>query len=200
VTDLCAGQARPDALRALIFGWLAEGAREISAALCILPRERWTSPPPERLDAWPALRHVRYLVLREQHLILPEINATLDHTPRNPSTLDAEEATWDPAQADQSAEQLLADLAGHRFELLERLESAPDEVWNTAIQHDHTVGAPPSIIELALRMRQHELEHLASIWRIALYWDRVSPSTERHAPVGAVGLPFHPADRLEESH
>src|SRR5204862_509039 len=83
------------------------------------------------------------------HLNLPEIHAALDHTPRNTSiNVDAEEAAWDPAQADQSADQLLADLAGHRFELLERLEAAPDEVWDTAIHHDHTVGAPPSLIEL----------------------------------------------------
>jgi len=201
VTDLCAGQARPDALRALILGWLAEGAREISAALCALPRERWTGAPPERLGPWPALRHARYLVLHEQHVSLPEIRATLDRTARDTSiNVDAEEAAWDPAQADQSADQLLADLAAHRFELLERLEAAPDEVWETSFHHDHSAGAPPSLIELALRIRQHELEHLASIWRIALYWDRVSPPAERHAPVGAVGLPFHPADRLEESH
>src|SRR6266550_2504030 len=93
VTDLCAGLARPDALRALILGWLADGAREISAALCTLPRQRWTSAPPERLGTWPALRHVRYLVLQEQHLNLPEIHAALDHTPRNTSiNVDAEEA------------------------------------------------------------------------------------------------------------
>ena len=24
-----------------------------------------------------------------------------------------------------------------------------------------------------LHARQHELEHLAAIWRVALYWDRV---------------------------
>ena len=199
MTDLCAGLARPDALRALILGWLAEGARELSAALCTVPRERWAKLPPERLGAWPALRHVRYLVLHEQHLSLPDIRAALDHTARTSSiNFDAEEAAWDPAQTDQSADTLLADLAGHRFDLLERLEAAPDEVWDSS-RHD-AVGAPPSLVELVLRMRQHELEHLASIWRIALYWDRVSPSTERHAPVGALGLPFHPADRLEESH
>jgi hypothetical protein len=45
-----------------------------------------------------------------------------------------------------------------------------------------------------LHARQRELEHLAAIWRVALYWDRVAP------PVVYGGLPFHPADRLEESH
>jgi hypothetical protein len=50
-----------------------------------------------------------------------------------------------------------------------------------------------------LRMRQHELDHLASLWRMALYWDRVSPSIAT-PDRAAAGLPLHPADRLEESH
>jgi hypothetical protein len=90
---------------------------------------------------------------------------------------------------------LLSDLAGLRYDLGQRLEAAPDAAWESPS------ATTPYLAEPVLRMRQHELEHLATIWRIALYWDRVSPSiTERHAPAGAVGLPFHPADRLEESH
>ena len=39
----------------------------------------------------------------------------------------------------------------------------------------------------------HELEHLADIWRVALYWDRVAPTT-----MWSVDLPFHPADRFSQ--
>jgi hypothetical protein len=182
---------------------LAEGAREVTWALCSLPRERWTTPPPERLSAWPALRHVRHLMLHERLVTLPEVGYALDGAPReSPSTvaLERADAAWDPVLACDTADTLIHDLAGIRFELGQRLESAPDEVWNRATSHPAAADARPRLAELLLRTRQHELEHLATIWRIALYWDRVSPSTERHAPAGAVGLPLHPADRLEESH
>jgi len=49
---------------------------------------------------------------------------------------------------------------------------------------------------MMLDARQHELEHLAAMWRAALYWDRLSLT----AVPGAAGYPLHPADRLEESH
>ena len=72
-------------------------------------------------------------------------------------------------------------LGDTRFELLQWLEAAPDQAWDRQLDW------------LILQARQHELEHLAAIWRVALYWDRVSPAS-------VTGLPLHPADRLEESH
>ena len=72
-------------------------------------------------------------------------------------------------------------LGDTRFELLQWLEAAPDQAWDRQLDW------------LVLQARQHELEHLAAIWRVALYWDRVSPAS-------VTGLPLHPADRLEESH
>ena len=200
MTDLCAGPIGPGAVRERILAWLAEGAREVSWALCTVPRDRWAAPPPERLDPWPALRHVRHLVLHERHITLPAVQAILDTgapgTSASTSTveLDQADAAWDADAAIESADTLLMDLTGLRFDLGQRLEAAPDDAW-------HSPSMTPQLAEPVLHMRQHELEHLATIWRIALYWDRVSPSTtERHAPAGAVGLPFHPADRLEESH
>ena len=41
VSDLCTGAAAPDGARERILAWLAEGAREVSWALCSFPRERW---------------------------------------------------------------------------------------------------------------------------------------------------------------
>jgi hypothetical protein len=61
---------------------------------------------------------------------------------------------------------------------------------------------PVQLDWLMLHARQHELEHLAAIWRVALHWDRVSPAavSERSGEERLAGLPLHPADRLEESH
>ena len=108
---------------------------------------------------------------------------------RRPSTSELEhvDAAWDPQAAIESAEDIVRGLGESRFELLQRLEVAPDEAWAEPIQLDW----------LMLVARQHELEHLAAIWRIALYWDRVTP-TPSALPGGAAYL--HPADRLEESH
>jgi hypothetical protein len=74
------------------------------------------------------------------------------------------------------------ELGESRFELLQRLEIAPESA--------------PDVEWMMLDARQHELEHLAAMWRAALYWDRVSLT----AVPGAAGYPLHPADRLEESH
>src|ERR1700736_4457026 len=73
VSDLCTGAAAPAApngARERILAWLAGGAREVTWALCSLPRERWAASPPAPLDAWPVLRHARFLALRETHLTL----------------------------------------------------------------------------------------------------------------------------------
>jgi hypothetical protein len=83
-----------------------------------------------------------------------------------------------------AADELSETLATIRFELLQRLESAPDDVWD-ALEWS------------LLSTRQHELQHLAAIWKIALNWDHVP--TDLHA-TRTPGVPLHPADRLEESH
>jgi hypothetical protein len=182
---------------------LAEGAREVTWALCSLSREHWTAMPAERFGSWPALRHVRHLVLNERYVTLPAVRSALGGEGEGPGsgiTLEQADAAWDPVAAFETADELIHELGSQRFELLQRLEAAPDEAWDQSLPHTRTADAPPRLGELVLRARQHELEHLAMIWRIALYWDRVSPSNQRHAPAGAVGLPLHPADRLEESH
>ncbi len=196
MNDLCAGPTGSDAIRGRILAWLAEGAREVSWALCSLPRERWTMTPPARLGEWPALRHVRHLVLSARHITLPRVEYALTGEKRDPVStvaLEQADAAWDSDVASDTADELLADLAGVRFELLQRLEVAPDDVWESL--SPARLDAQPRLTELLLRMRQHEFDHLASLWRMALYWDRVSPSTAE-----AVGLLLHPADRLEESH
>ncbi|HEX8966783.1 MAG TPA: hypothetical protein VF937_02815 [Chloroflexota bacterium] len=204
-TDLCTGDAPPDAARERILAWLAEGAREVTWAVCSLPRERWVASPPPALSRWPVLRHARHLALREHHLTLPAVRQALsdsaaDESLSSPSTLAFEraDAAWDPQIAVESAEAILRDLGTTRFELLQRLEAAPDEVWQS----------PAQLTWLLLHARQHELEHVATIWKVALDWDRVSSTShaasavpERRGPERrAAGLPLHPADRLEESH
>jgi hypothetical protein len=203
VNDLCAGMAPPMAVRGRTLGWLAQGAAEINWALCSIPRERWTIEPPEQLLARPALRHVRQLLLREQLLTLPAVRRALGETDAAPaSTVDFEqaEAAWDPKIATEAAEELVRDLGGVRFELLQRAESAPEEAWS-GVELDSKegqVGRPPRLDELLLMARQHELEHLAAMWRMALFWDRIPPPSVREAQDGSAGYPLHPADRFSQ--
>src|ERR1700730_4942115 len=77
VSDLCTGAAAPDGARERILSWFANGAREVSWALCSFPRERWAEAPPARLSTWPALRHARHLALRETYLTLPTVRHAL---------------------------------------------------------------------------------------------------------------------------
>jgi hypothetical protein len=69
-------------------------------------------------------------------------------------------------------------------------------VWQRPLPAGVAPGETPAHLDwLLARARQHELEHLSALWKLALYWDRSSPtSTSR------VSLPLQPADRLEESH
>src|SRR5260370_9691246 len=77
VSDLCTGAAAPNGARERILAWLADGAREVTWALCSLPRERWVESPPARLDEWPVLRHARFLPLRALHFTLPPVRHAL---------------------------------------------------------------------------------------------------------------------------
>jgi hypothetical protein len=194
VIDLCTVAAAPTGARERILAWLAEGVREVTWALCSLPRERWAEAPPPRLGGWPALRHARHLALRETYLTLPGVRHALGDITAEPllstAELDHADSAWDASGAIETAEDILQGLGDTRFELLQWLEAAPDDVWDRQLDW------------LMLQARQHELEHLAAIWRVALYWDRVSPAfvTGRSRDERAPGLPLHPADRLEESH
>jgi hypothetical protein len=200
--ELCTEALEPAAARGRILAWLAEGAREVTWALCAVPRERWLAPPPRRLGDWPALRHARHLVLNERHLTLPAVRYMLGDRDAeawpSATTLEQVDAAWDPTAGADAADDLVRAFAATRFELLQRLEAAPDECWSTPAPaelavHDLDSSSPTQLDGLLLRARQHELEHLATIWRLALYWDRVPTATP-------LGVPFHPADRLEESH
>src|SRR5215831_11854785 len=127
-TDLCTGRAPRDVARERILAWLAEGAREVTWALCWLPRERWAVQPPVRLGDWSALHHVRHVAFDETHRILPAVRQALgEATPESStrSALEIEQA--DPAP--DTAESIVRGLAETRFELLQRLEAAPDQAW-----------------------------------------------------------------------
>ncbi|HLZ27753.1 MAG TPA: hypothetical protein VKV73_10575 [Chloroflexota bacterium] len=201
MSDLCTGAAAPDAARERILAWLADGAREVAWALCSFPRDRWAEPPPTRLSTWPALRHARHLALRETFVTLPTVRHALgDGGEDLPSPMELEHAdsTWDAVAAIESAEAIVRGLGETRFELLQRLEAAPDEVWErplpaaaVTLAPEVRLASPVQLDWLMLHARQHELEHLAAIWRVALYWDRASPAVsgrsirpeERAAPI-----------------
>ena len=191
---------------------MAEGAREVSWALCSFPRERWAEAPPTGFSTWPALRHARHLALRETYLTLPTVRQALgdegEELP-SPAELEHADATWDAVAAIESAEAIVRGLGETRFELLQRLEAAPDEAWErplpVAVAPDPSgLVSPIQLDWLMLHARQHEMEHLAAIWRVALYWDRASPAVvSGRAPYPdeqSATFPRHPADRLEESH
>jgi hypothetical protein len=211
VSDLCTTAAAPNGARERILAWLADGVREVTWALCSLPRERWAESPPSRPGDWPALRHARHLALRETHLTLPTVRHALGDVAAEalPSGAELEhaDAAWDPAAAIESAEAIVRGLGDTRFELLQTLEGAPDEVWERPLPSalhqapDRSGTAKPIQLDwLMLHARQHELEHLAAIWKVALYWDRVAPAVAGRVRDEPAGLPLHPADRLEESH
>jgi hypothetical protein len=80
----------------------------------------------------------------------------------------------------RSAEDVIREFGETRFELHQRVESAPDTAWD-------------QLEWPLLNARHHELHHLAAVWKLALNWNRV-------ARAHPSGLPLHPADRLEESH
>jgi hypothetical protein len=187
--------------RAHILSWLAEGTREVRWALCSLPRERWAEQPPEPLGTWPALRHARHLALRERLLTLPLVRVALDaRVQDSPSRVEFEQAdaAWDREMADEEAAALLQSFGEARFDLLQALEAAPDNVWDSPLAIEGGPSAAPIRLDtLLLHARQHELEHLADIWRVALYWDRTSAATEPpHFAHGA--LPLHAADRFSQ--
>jgi hypothetical protein len=132
-------------------------------------------------------------------VILPVAEAVLDSQadqlpPR--SELDQIDAAWDASLSAEAVEGLVGALGEGRFSLLQRLEAAPDEVWQRPLPAGVAPGEAPAHLDwLLARARQHELEHLSALWTLALYWDRISPST-----ASRVSLPLQPADRLEESH
>jgi len=183
VNDLCTSAADPSGARERVLIWLAEGAREVVWALCSLPRERWAAVPPGRLGEWPVLRHARHLALRETHLTLPIVRRALGDTDVDAeaatSELEHADAAWDPQAAIESAEDIVRGLGESRFELLQRLEVAPEKAWADPIQLDW----------LMLVARQHELEHVAAMWRTALYWDGISPTPTLSEKAWAFPLP-----------
>jgi hypothetical protein len=185
--DLCSGHAPNVIGRERIMAWLAEGVREVTWALCSIPRERWTMTPPISLGDWPALRHIQHLALRETHQVLPGVRRALGDASAGATLstleLDQADAAWDAAE---SADTSVRRLGETRFDLLQRLESAPDAAWDEPHQ---------KLTWLLLSARQHELQHLAALWKLALNWDRVL-----QAEAARPSVPLHPADRLEESH
>ena len=126
-TDLCTGPAPREFARARILAWLAEGAREVTWALCWLPRERWAEAPPVGLGDWPALRHVRHVALHEStpHPSRGSPGAGRDgRRAVRLSTLEIEQAdaAWDSQSPIETAEGLVRGLGETRFELFQRLE------------------------------------------------------------------------------
>jgi hypothetical protein len=196
-TDLCTDQAPRDVARERILTWLAEGAREVTWALCWLPRERWADLPPLELGDWSALRHVRHLALHETRQVLPAVRLALGETAAE--SPEHSDAAWDSTATAEAAEGLVRGLGETRFELLQRLEAAPEDAWrrplSPAAAEACGVTSPVDLDWLLLSARQHEQQHVAAIWKIALNWDRVA--LEQGA---RPGVPLHPADRLEESH
>jgi hypothetical protein len=170
--DLCTSAPPREFIRARLLAWLAEGAREVTSVLCWLPQQRWAEVPPRELGDMPVRDHVRSLVER-QTLLRESVASSL-----------GEELAPVASSRNASADELAQDLATIRFELLQRVESAPDDVWD-------------ALEWTLLSARQHELQHLAAIWKIALNWGRTPVDLDA---TRTPGVPLHPADRLEESH
>ena len=185
--------------RGRFLGWLAQGAQDLTWALCSLPRERWLSPPPAELDSWSAARHVRHVALREARVTLPAVRFALGDLSANHLVPVAELLpSEDLLPTEESVSEHIRALGEARFELLQRLESAPDDAWDRPLPVEVSplrTEAPVGLGWLLARSYQHELAHLGALWRLVLYWDGASLANEL-----SVSLPLHPADRPEESH
>jgi hypothetical protein len=143
---------------------------------------------------------VRHLALSESRLVLPVLQAVLEGRPTaelpSRAELDQLNAAWDLRMPVEVIEGLARALGEVRFDLLQRLEAAPDAVWEWPLPAGVAPGELPARLDwLLARARQHELEHLSALWKLSLYWDRSSSSS-----ASRVSLPLQPADRLEESH
>jgi DinB family protein len=202
MTEWCPGvPADPHAARAQWLSWLAGGARDVVWALCSLPEDRWTAPPPhpDRLGGWAAARHVRHLMLGESRLVLPVVETLLGGPTdaiASRAELDQLNATWDTGMPLEAVRSLVDGLADVRYTLLRCLEGAPDAVWQQPLPDGIAPSGSPAQLDWVLaRAHQHELEHLSALWTLSLYWDRSLPPT-----ASGVSLPLQPADRLEESH
>jgi hypothetical protein len=140
--------------------------------------------------------------LRESHHVLPLVRQALgeaasDAPALSTAELERADAAWDATSAVEAAEGIVRELGETRFDLLQRLESAPDAAWQQPLGKSAVEATgesmPVHLDWLLLSAHQREMQHLAAIWKLALNWDRVSRTP-------APGVPLHPADRLEESH
>ncbi len=191
--------------RARLLTWLAAGARDVRWGLHSVPRERWAADPPAHLaqtaGSWPALRHVRHLCLYASHVWLPGVRFALGaadaHDVPRLSEVEGQDAAWDARLAARSADDWIEGLGAARFDMLQLLESAPDDAWTRPLAPE-LIGANsqeaqrPALAWLVARGYQQELEHLSAIWKLALYWDRVPPASGAGS-----GLPLQTADRME---
>jgi hypothetical protein len=120
VSDLCTGAVASDAARERILAWLADGAREVSWALCSFPRERWAEPPPtsEHL-AGPCV--TRHLALLESYLTRRRCVTAMAPTSSVAARARRRRGVG-RGRGYQSAEAIVRGLGETRFELLQRLK------------------------------------------------------------------------------
>jgi len=196
----------PRAARGHLVSWLAQGTRDVAWALASVPRSRWIQEPPsdqiELLGTWSALRHVRHLSLGLSEATVPAVRFVLGEVPAHrlpaPGALQRVDAAWDPNTTLDRVDGLLRGLGESRFTLLRLLDSAPEFIWlqplPPEVLPDRRPGAEPvGLGWLVARSYQHELEHLNAVWKLALYWDRIPPTSE-----AAATLPLQHPDRPEE--
>ncbi len=150
---------------------------------------------------WPAGRHVRHLAVYEQAWTVPAVRLMIADAAANdaPETMNVErlDAAWDPCMRPVDVDVELRTLAEARFALLQMLETASDEAWARPIPARLAPawieGTPsPTLTWLVAHSYWHELEHLAELWRLALFSDRLGRSSQT-----ATGVRFHPADTRE---
>lgn len=189
--------ADPRAARGHLVAWLARGAQDVVWALGSVPRSRWLAEPPVALGPWPAARHVGHLSLHLVQSTIPAVRVVLGELPVHRLLPAAEvqrlDAAWDEATALDTLDVVVRNLAESRFALLRLLEGAPEGVWRRPLPRVLAPSRQPDAEPVGLgwlvaRSYQHELAHLSSIWRLALYWDRIPPATEMVAAV-----PLQPA-------
>ena len=150
---------------------LTEEMDELPRVLDRIPPERWSQLPPGNLSEWSVHRHLVHLANLEGRAALPVLHHLLDGLPIDPRYTGTPEqrdeiVVWEHAPG---ASEVVEQWRDARQAIVDFLRPLSPEQWHRSVPHP--AFGPVSIDWYALHLHQHTLEHLATLLRLALFWD-----------------------------